>query len=1042
MRDAGLFAIMAVAVGLIAAATLLSADSADATVVYDHDLDIPSSWTLSDDTFEVHGNVTVRSGATLTVARATIVIVGEANGTHRLEVEPGGRLLADNSTIRGSPHTIGVHLGDGSRLVTTTVEHIEAANASRGLWLREGDVALDRVTVRDCPNNTGVLVQCNLTATSCTFSNLGTGWMQLAPTLWRVDVRLDNCLYEAVGPQPSGTTGLQVNWSRSATQSANVTVVSCTFWGLSVGMLAQLNSSSVALACTDTTVDRCARGLIVEGNRARVTVDACQAVGRSGVVGVRVHVVESLYEPLALQLGHLTVQGYERGVWVLGPSSGFEPTLTSLQISECTAGVSVQGCPVTVVDSRVLDCTYCFEVQQRGRIEVHRTEHEHRSGYVTPGQEGAIVVYTAVNVTSCAWKDAYPLTSGTLALYGDDAIELEELDLGALAPVEVVAWSKSRWYNLGRLYVVPTYFKDGERFEAANFSIYNTSGQHVEIVDNRTPSLSRVSPASGVWLNASRIDVSGNVVELGTGLESLTVALGDGAQVPVTAGPDGNWTVVFAPLGDGRYNVTVLATDRALNVARVRIENVSIDTVAPTVLLPSQFLWNTSLVQFSIWTEPKCEVVFADHETRSGETGLAAVFSYFDDGHHVVHINVTDRAGNNCSVGYEFEVDTTPPSIAVDPPDGALLNSTVVFLQVTLMGDVHEMYLDGSKVLPHTEPIAGPWTSVLQAREGENVISLKVVDLAGNEADYTVRWVVDSRPPLLTIIEPLQERFFTVADTVTLRGETTDPHLANVTLNGTLLDILDGSFVSLLYIHDGENVFTVVATDLLGHSTARTLTILRDTTLPSCDVTLDVPHGRLIPVGDALLATHPGLRVTFIPSEWVRITVHGGYGQANGSGPIVFELTLDEGPNEYTFAVVDEAGNVGAARTVRVTLDTTAPRVRVLEPANLTRTQAASVRLKGQVEPGANLTMDGVEVPLAGDGSFSVTVDLAIGVNRFAFVATDAVGLRGTAEWEVIRDAKSEEEAGGVGVALLLGAVAVLLVVGALYLYRRRRPGS
>jgi hypothetical protein len=1027
-----------VPLGIMTSVAVLCGPAADANVVIDHDLDVATSQTLSDETYEVHGNVTVRPGATLTLARASLVIVGEGNGTHLLDVREGGRLLADNSTIRGLPHTIGVHLGDGCTLVTTTVEHVEAANASRGLWLRGGAVVLDRVTVRDCPNNTGILVGCNLTATSCVFTNLGTRWMQLVPTGWRVDVVLHGCVFEGVGQQPSGATGLHIAWSSAPAQAAAVTVDGCTFKGVPVGMLAQLNSSAVLLDCTGVELDRCPRGLAVEGNRARVTIEGCQATERVGLVGVRVHVVESLYEPLALVLGNTTVEGYERGIWVLGPSSGFGPTLSGLQVSGCDAGVSVQGCPVVVVDSRVLDCTYCFEVQQRGRIEVHRTEHEHRSGYITPGQEGAIVAYSVVNVTSCAWRDAHPLVSGTLFLYGDDGIELERLDLGALAPVEVVAWSKSRWYNLGRLYVVPAYIKDGARFEAANFSIYNTSGQRVEVVDNRTPVLSRVSPQSGVWQNASRIDVTGNLVELGTGLESFTAALDDGTPVPVEVGPDGNWSVAFGPLEDGRHNVTLRAADRALNVAGVRIENVTVDTVLPTCGLPSTVMWNTSLVTFLLWTEPKCDIVFADHLTMSGENGLASVLAYFEDGHHVEFVNLTDRAGNSNSLRYEFDVDTTPPSISVDPPDGALLDSTVVFLRVTLTGGVHELYVDGSRVLPRSEPLVGPWTSTYRAREGDNVLEFRAVDLAGNEANWTVRWVVDSLPPLLTLIEPLEGRFFTVADTVTLRGEVTDAHLAAVILNKRSLDIHDGSFASLLHISDGENVFTVEALDAVGHSTVRTITILRDTTLPTCNVTLDIPYGRLLSVGGALLATHEGLRVTFHPSEWVRISAHGGYGQANGTGPIVFELTLDEGPNEFTFAVVDEAGNVGAAHTVRVTLDTTPPKVRVQEPANLTRTQAGSVRLMGRVEPGANLTVNGADVPLAGDGSFSIKVDLALGVNKFSFVASDAVGLTGTAEWELIRDARQEQGTGHAGAVALLGAVVAVLAVVAVYLYLHR----
>ncbi|MCK4970385.1 MAG: hypothetical protein KAS77_07655, partial [Thermoplasmata archaeon] len=92
---------------LIMCTGILASTDAEARTVIDHDVVVTGDISWADDTYEVHGNVTVLGGMTLHMSRVVLEIVGTSDGSHRIEVESGGDLIADNSTIRGAPSTIG-----------------------------------------------------------------------------------------------------------------------------------------------------------------------------------------------------------------------------------------------------------------------------------------------------------------------------------------------------------------------------------------------------------------------------------------------------------------------------------------------------------------------------------------------------------------------------------------------------------------------------------------------------------------------------------------------------------------------------------------------------------------------------------------------------------------------------------------------------------------------------------------------------------------------------------------------------------------------
>ncbi|WP_165845010.1 stalk domain-containing protein [Candidatus Cryosericum terrychapinii] len=103
-------------------------------------------------------------------------------------------------------------------------------------------------------------------------------------------------------------------------------------------------------------------------------------------------------------------------------------------------------------------------------------------------------------------------------------------------------------------------------------------------------------------------------------------------------------------------------------------------------------------------------------------------------------------------------------------------------------------------------------------------------------------------------------------------------------------------------------------------------------------------------------------------------------------------LTLFEGANELRVTATDESGRTTSA-TVSVTVDTVPPRMTVSAPVNWQEIHAEKVMVRGNVESGAVLQVNGTTVPNAmPDGSFAHEVALTIGTNTISVTAQDAAG--------------------------------------------------
>jgi hypothetical protein len=1031
---------------------------ADARTVYDHDLTVDSSTVLSGDTFEVRGNVTVNAPATLTLSNAVLELVGDANGSRTLLVAPGAFLVGDRSTVRGTPWTIAVELNGSSTLDDCVLEGVWGANGSHGV-LVGGAATWSSVLVRQSPNGTGVKVTGSLSATDCTFEDLGDTIVHVTEPSMAGMASFTRC---AFGPAAgtTGTAGVLYEMPSTVPMVFTLVVTDCTFEGAEFGVFARVNTTTATVTVTGTTFDNCGAGISVQGNKATVSVTHCVAAGLGGPAGFHFYSVSSTENPLSLTTHHLVVEGFQRGIYVQGPVHGFRPLLHHMNVTTCDQGIASMGSTVLVEDSNVSDCEWAFYAETKARIEVRRTVHEHGSGRNAPGEQAAVVAYSEVNVTSCRWKDAYAIIEGTLSLVGEDGMELERVDLADPMPREVVAWSVTKFNRLGRLWIIPTIVVDGEEFEGSNFSIYDTTPQDVEVVDHLPPDISSIWPEAGQWFATSDLAVGGHVEDRGSGLSGLTVRIAGGQQVDAVVAPDGNWTVEFDPVGDGTYVIELNATDVTGGHTNVTIAPLHVDTVDPVITLDNEsVLVNIREVWISGTTEPGSTVnlqavsIPPGHPFPHGdnltadEGGAFSTVMHMPDGRWDVVLTATDRAGNTATATFEASVDTVAPTVVIDTPTHGewLAGPPRLSGLVTDEGVSSELWAwFGDEPLDIRRTGGSFDVSLMptQAPEGDLTLTVRAKDEAGNEVRASVTVHIDVTPPAITVDTPAELRFFTTELKIDLQGRLVEANLVEFTLNGYPTDLLEDIFTGSLAIGEGENTFILYARDQAGNEDEVTVVILRDITPPSYTFSASVPDGTTIEIDGELWCTYTGsgdpqVVFAFEVSEWSRVTGVGGTGTVEGEGILYLALDLSEGGNSFTFNIVDEADNRGDSATYEITLDTTPPEITLEGPKEGIRTKDPNHRILGRVEVGSTLTMDGGPVPVNADGTFNVQVDLEVGQNVFSFEAVDRVGLEGNLTVTITRE-KGSDDGPGMGavatITALVGAGALSVCVA-----RRRR---
>lgn len=525
----------------------------------------------------------------------------------------------------------------------------------------------------------------------------------------------------------------------------------------------------------------------------------------------------------------------------------------------------------------------------------------------------------------------------------------------------------------------------------------------------------------------------------------------DGAPLGEAAiSAQGTWSISVSDLPEGPIAVTAIAFDEAGNESEPTTETFEIDgtpPIAPVIESPadgSSINDSTPLITGTAPDSVEAIVLRMADESGDPEPVLPSedavvpvvdgrwetqIVDPWDDGEYTLSAVSRDEAYNTATgPSVTFTIDTVAPAVpTLDAPTaGVALAETAPELSGTAEAGSSVTVRDasGDLIVETTADAGGAWSATPEQPLAQGAVTLTptATDAAGNETDgASASFVVDTVAPEAPVFVTPEQDAVVADSTPTLSG-TAEPgtELDLVVEAGTLVEALavddEGawSFTPDVEFADGPHTVTATVRDAAGNSSDGSVDFTVDTVAPGTPAIGSPNDGAILATatpevsgtGEAgstitLSAEASGMTggsaFRALASLDLGATVVG----ADGTWSSTLASALPEGEVVLVATATDAAGNAAAAgESVTVTVDTVAPEAPViLSPENGSTVDDASPMVSGTAEPGASITVAGVdgevlaETVVAADGTWSVTLsDLADGEVRVAVTATDAAG--------------------------------------------------
>jgi hypothetical protein len=553
---------------------------------------------------------------------------------------------------------------------------------------------------------------------------------------------------------------------------------------------------------------------------------------------------------------------------------------------------------------------------------------------------------------------------------------------------------------------------------------------------------------------------TGNDNVNGTGLAGFTIMVSDNGgpwtvwqnQTPVTSAD-------FVGFEGHAYSFYSIATDLADNSegAKVGEALTTIDSVAPTSALEQ-------LPAFE--TKPGFQVKWKGSDATSGVANYT-VFISIDgtdfvpwqdgitdnqadfmgvEGHmYTFYAIARDVAGNvQATPGADryqtTRVDGTSPSTQFSPGAPHYGDHPVYIkptTQIYLNGTDNYVGINRTYYTIDTRPQQEYSKFFRETQPGSHNMTYWSLDEASNEeAHRTVWFFVDSEPPVTTldfIGANYTTELYTYISGQTLivingmdRGSGVNRTLYNI--DGAGYQVYSAPFK---LPKSGSHTLKYMSVDNLGQADAeKNVTLVMDTMGPS---TQAIASARIskdpITVEFKAIDLVSGLRDTYY-----RITRKGDPVMNFQNGSLATVPNNKDGVYTVDYYSADNVGNAEQTRSLQVTIDTAGSLNLTMKGSPTVSDSAFHVR--GSVDPGSTVVINGQNVLVRLDGTFDYALDLKEGKNKIVIAATDPAGNTVTQTKYVTYN--KPMEAGSLIPILIV--VIVVIVVVALIAVMMRKP--
>lgn len=241
------------------------------------------------------------------------------------------------------------------------------------------------------------------------------------------------------------------------------------------------------------------------------------------------------------------------------------------------------------------------------------------------------------------------------------------------------------------------------------------------------------------------------------------------------------------------------------------------------------------------------------------------------------------------------QIDTSPPSVKILNSDEQMrVNSAELLLEgVSEPGAV--LWWNGA--MHSIIASDGRFSIPLRLQEGPNLVTLRIIDEAGNASEVRREILLSTRGPEITLLRPTEnewtnQQVIEVQGRITPRGE--------VTINQQRVQTSeDGFFRHQVLLTAGANLLHIEAKDELGNITSLNRTVYFKTGASSIQLNIE----------DGAILTTSTLQLVGKVEPGSRVSVNGQQVAVGMLGDFQVALPLLEGQNVIEIQTIDQAGN-------------------------------------------------------------------------------------------------------------------------------------
>jgi hypothetical protein len=337
-------------------------------------------------------------------------------------------------------------------------------------------------------------------------------------------------------------------------------------------------------------------------------------------------------------------------------------------------------------------------------------------------------------------------------------------------------------------------------------------------------------------------------------------------------------------------------------------------------------------------------------------------------------------------------------SNSLNPPDGSHINNPRPVISaeyedegagITTVNT--KISVDGEDVTSSAQSESGKITyrPPMPLPDGVHKVKLDIFDAAGNPTTATWTFTLHTKPPEIKILSHKLVQYVNQSPIV-VTG-TLDDAKGRVAVNGIAAKVEGGTFKATVDIVEGKNTIVAEATDSFGNTGRDYVAIILDSKQPEIAITSH-PLSSLVATRVVTISGTVGEKaeVKLIVNESQQpIPVETENGAFTAK-----EVKLSEGSNTLTAKAISSSGNVGTS-TIKITVDTTPPKITITVPRNMAMTNKKTITVSGTVDdPAAAVDVNNLPIQVS-KGMFTLSgVSLAEGENAITAMAIDPAGNR------------------------------------------------